>query len=374
MSNKICISGLFLYPSKVGGAENYFYNLLKGLNSKENIKLILNKNIRNYDEIINEYSRVEVDVKLNRGLFDYLLGFFEDIDKREVIFSPNYITPLVPFKSFKITTIHDVQYLHFPEFFSWKKRLWLYISHLITLKTANKIVCISNSVKSDIINFFGNKYESKLEVIYNPIDFTRFEKIDKEPFIKTKYILSVAAQYPHKNLLTLIKAFNSLSDKIDYKLVLAGQLGKNLIGGYEEYYKKLNKEIEKNRENIILTGFVSDKVLGNLYKNCSLFVFPSLFEGFGMPPVEAMGFGKPTITTKCASLKEVTMGKAIYVNEPEKHNELAEKILKVLEELNYYNREFDKYKTEIISKYNPKKIANQYENLFNKVSNAKTSN
>ena len=69
--------------------------------------------------------------------------------------------------------------------------------------------------------------------------------------------------------------------------------------------------------------YVSDEYLGYLYKQCTLFVYPSLFEGFGMPPVEAMGFGKPTITTKCGSLKEVTLNKAIYINNPTDPNELA---------------------------------------------------
>jgi glycosyltransferase involved in cell wall biosynthesis len=370
---KIFISGLFLYPSKVGGAENYFYNLLKGLYKlknfdKKNIKILINKNIKNYDPILNQYEKIYVNIKTNRGIYDYLLGvFFKNMSQEDLIFSPNYITSIYPFKAHKVTTIHDVQYLYYPEFFSWKKRQWLYLSHKWTLEHANKIVCISNSVKKDILNFFGEKYENKLQVIYNPIDFTRFSNKLNERIVKDKYILSVAAQYPHKNLLTLIKAFNLLNKELGYKLVLTGQIGKNLIGNYEDYYKTLNKEIEKNKNNIIVTGYVNDEILGNLYKNCDLFVFPSLFEGFGMPPVEAMGLGKPTITTNQASLKEVTIGKAIYIHDPYDYQELANLIERVILNIEEYNNKFNQIKYEIRKKYDLLNIAEQYYLTFNKV-------
>ena len=370
---RILLTNLFLYPSKVGGTEHYLYNLLKGIkknNFSEYITLVINKRlINNYELIISHYKSIPLDIRFNRGIYDYFLRFFiNDSKKFDLVFSPNYITSLFFSKKVKkVTTIHDIQYLHYPEFFSKTKRVWLYISHLITLNIADKVVCISESVKTDLISAFGAKYREKLSVIYNPIDFNRFQNTNKDIKVKVSgnFILSVAAQYPHKNLLTLVKAFNKLETK--HKLVLVGQLGKNLIGDYTEYFYDLEKEIERNRDNIILTGYVSNEDLGHLYKTCSLFVFPSIFEGFGMPPVEAMGYGIPTITTKCGSLEEVTLGKAIYVSDPEDSNELKTLIEDVIENLALYKDKFLKVKKDIISIYNPKIISQQYLDLFKKI-------
>jgi len=372
---KILQSNIFLFPKKVGGAENYIYNLLDGFKKigfDKQIDLVVNENVvHECDEIVQAYAHIKVDVKHNRGVYDYFLKYFvKNIGQYNIVFSPNYITPFLFTKKIKrVTTIYDVQYLHYPEFFSKKKRLWQYLSHLITLYRSDKVICISENVKDDLIHYFGKRFRKKIEVIYIPIDFSRFEQSEKcnEVSINSKYILSVAAQYPHKNLLTLVKAFNKLNNEAGYKLVLAGQLGENLIGKYKKYHLELTQEIEKNKDNIIVTGYVSNECLGYLYKNCDLFVFPSLFEGFGMPPVEAMGFGKPVITTKCASLKEVTMGDALYVENPEDDNELKVLMEQTLNDIDKYNQVFDKTKDKIKAKYNPEGIAKEYKQMFLKV-------
>lgn len=376
MKNKIYISTLFLFPGKVGGAENYLYNLLKGfvqLNKQKDCILIVNKSIRIHD-IFSAFKQIVVDLKVNRGLYDYLLAYLIPVNKNDLIFSPNYVTSLLVFKKIKrITTIHDVQYLHFPQFFSWKKRLWLLLSHYLTLQFSDRVICISQNVKHDIIKFFGEKYRNKLEVIYNPIDFQRFSDCDSTSTdkINNKFILSVAAHYPHKNLITLVKAFNIFCEKNkEYSLILTGQIAKNLVGGNLDYFHELEEEIFKNKQ-IILTGYVDDSYLGYLYKNCDLFVFPSIFEGFGMPPIEAMGFGKPVITTTMASLKEVTMGEAIYVDDAFDATELSQKIDTVIENLDHYTKYAQLKSTKIVNRYKPESIANQYFTLFEDVMNEK---
>jgi glycosyltransferase involved in cell wall biosynthesis len=365
---KILISCLFLYPGKVGGAENYLINLLKGFakNKDKNfeIDLLVNSSISlNYEDIFNRFPKLSINIRLNRGFYDFLMPFFVAKKNYDIVFSPNYITPLGFRKTRKVTTIHDVQYLHFPEFFSLKKRLWLYANHWLTLRVSNKVICISNSVKSDIINFFGKKYESKLEVIHNPIDFSRFEDNDQceSVFSDKPFILSVAASYPHKNLITLIRAFKKFKHKNSINLVLTGQIGANLIGGYQAYQDELIKEINSDQD-IILTGYVSNNCLGKLYQNCDFFVFPSLFEGFGMPPVEAMGFNKLVITSKGSSLEEVTLGKAVYLNNPKDIPELEETMEDTYRKLNDSNG--DELKTIIIKKYHPLSISQEYLRLF----------
>ena len=365
----IIISGLFLYPGKVGGSENYLYNLLNGFSKYENIEIVINNKINYKNNAIKKFKNKLINVKINRGFYDLFLSLFlRNTKNYDLIFSPNYVTSLFNKKIKKVTTIHDLRYLHYPSLFTIRKRIWLNISNFVTLAYADKIICISNNVKNDLINFFGAKYSSKIEVVYNPIDFKRFNYLNKNINIKIppKYIFSVTSNYQHKNLLTLLRSFNKFDNKNGYKLVIAGiMIGKS----YREtnYFKKVNNEIKRNNKNILIMDYVSDEYLGYLYKQCTLFVYSSLFEGFGMPPVEAMGFGKPTITTKCGSLKEVTLNKAIYINNPTDPNELALLMETTLENLNEYIEKFNKIKNEIREKYDPQFIAKQYLKIFNKI-------
>lgn len=367
---KVIFTNLFLIPGKVGGAEHYVKNLLKGF-SKLPLDILLVRN--QYDSEPVKFNSLKIKMHFNRGFYDYFLNFFIKKNKANLLFSPNYITALFWMNVKKVTTIHDLQYLHYPMYFSIKKRLWLYLSHLITLYFSDKVICISNYVKRDIVEKFGNKFESKLEVISNPIDFSRFESCDANLTtkfgIKGKYILSVAAQYPHKNLLSLVKAFKSDAiQRTDYKLVLAGQFASELVSGDSEYHKKLYELID-NDEKIIVTGYVNNDVLGSLYSNCDIFVFPSIFEGFGMPVVEAMGFGKPVITSRNCSLFEVTDGKAIYVDDIEDEVELMRVIMNTVDNIASYTDIAYKNKSVIKNKYEPSLIAESYFKLFKSVLN-----
>jgi glycosyltransferase involved in cell wall biosynthesis len=175
----------------------------------------------------------------------------------------------------------------------------------------------------------------------------------------------VANLYPHKNTLTLIKAFQLFSKQYpDVKLVLTGQLPDNLKGElYLDYQVKLKEYIETN-PNIIITGYVDDNYLSYLYRNSLFFVFPSLFEGFGMPPVEAMGMGIPTITTRVSSLEEVTQNKAIYVDDPTNQIELMEKMIYTYDNLDKLKAQFKEQSKSIIDFYRPGAIAQKYHNLM----------
>jgi glycosyltransferase involved in cell wall biosynthesis len=145
-------------------------------------------------------------------------------------------------------------------------------------------------------------------------------------------VLGVSSQYKHKNLATLIRAFKRVHVEIpEVELVLAGQLGSQLVGVRQaEDVPGLISEL--GLDGVVrATGFIAPHELGALYRGAALFVFPSIFEGFGLPPVEALGFGLPVITTRCASLVEVTRGLADYVDDPKNVDELATLITSRLE-------------------------------------------
>ena len=132
----------------------------------------------------------------------------------------NYFTP--PARAAKhlrlVTVIHDLQYLHFPQNFTLQKRLWLRCAHELTLRRADRVVVISDFVRQDLLSHYGARWENKVQVIPNPISFERFDgetpHETARPWDKDvergRYILSVAAHYPHKNLATLIRAFAQL--------------------------------------------------------------------------------------------------------------------------------------------------------------------
>ena len=372
---RVLINGLFLVPGKVGGAETYLVNILKGLVARgytENVSLLLDKAFAaEFHPIISQFDIIFINIKLQRRLSDYLTYWLtERFQEFDVIFQPNYISPFFCWKGKKkvnyYTTIHDLQYLSYPALFSQQKRLWLYYSHLHTLQFADKVLCISEFVKQDIIKHFGKKYAPKLQVIYNSIDFDSLEEIKYKNVPDEPYLLSVSALWPHKNTLTLIKAFNSFkaSTGNPIKLMLVGQSTNQLrSGNFAAYHKMIQNELSKSKD-IQFTGYVSEEKLVALYNQCSLFIFPSLFEGFGMPAIEASGLGKPVITTKCGAIEEVTLGKGIYVNDPLNHEEWAEKIAYGLNNIEALRRACQENAFLFKEKYGVQKVAGEYIKLF----------
>jgi glycosyltransferase involved in cell wall biosynthesis len=367
---KVVASGLFIYPGKVGGAEQYFYNLLKGfkdLSQHQNFTILLNKKYENqYDDIVKEDDIQWIEMNYNRVVYDYnLLSYVKNPKQFQTMFNPNYVTPFHFSKHPQnVTTIHDLQYLHYPQFFSGSKRLFQYFSHWYTLNFSKSVICISDFVKNDIIAKFGKKYAEKLKKIYVPVDFTRLEVEKSKPYA-FQYILSVSAMFPHKNTITLIKAFQIFQKRTqsNVKLVLVGQ-NSNLKGGnFDLYHQQLN-EIVKQTENIVFTGYVSDSLLGQLYQHCDFFVLPSLFEGFGIPVVEAMGLGKPVITTRCGSLEEVTLGKATYLDNPKDEQTLADLLVEFYQNLASKQAKAVSLSSNVREIYASGKISSQYMEVF----------
>jgi len=221
----------------------------------------------------------------------------------------------------KITVIHDISWKHFPKYFSKSFYFWYGFIIPRVAKTSKIIFTVSNFSREDISKELQIDL-SKIETVYNAIseNFT-FLNLEKE-----KIILSVASLHYYKNLEGLIKAFIFLKNKnnfFDYKLVLVGGYNKNV-------FSKTNLfELSKNRDDIVFTGYLSDEKLVEYYNKASLFVFPSFFEGFGIPPLEAMACGCPCVVSNAASLPEVCGDSAYYVN-PYDVEDIAKGIEKVL--------------------------------------------
>jgi glycosyltransferase involved in cell wall biosynthesis len=369
--SRVLISGLFIHPGKVGGAEKYFYNILKGfeqLGLSDYFTLLLNKNypISSYDPIIERYAINWVAVNYNRAIYDYGLELKKYTKGYKKVFNPNYITPLYSFNKIShITTIHDLQYLHYPEFFSKTKRLFQYLSHRHTLARSKAVVAISEFVREDILDKFGLQYASKVFKIPVPISLEHLQNKVSTPMYPFSYILSVSAWFPHKNLINLVRAFRAFQELYsnDLKLILVGQ-NQDLRGGnYQKYHQELSEEIART-PNIVFTGYIDDASLGNIYQHCLFFVFPSLFEGFGMPVIEAMALGKPTLTTRCGSLAEVSLNQAIYIDNPLDTKEWTQKIKYMFDNQEFLLQQFASIAPQIQKLYLPASIASDYAKLL----------
>jgi len=250
---------------------------------------------------------------------DKLLG---DVD---VYFNPHFFTAPVSSKCKKVIVFHDLSFEHHPEFFSRRKRLWqkALMNTKRDAQNANKIIASSISTKNDLINLY--KIDSnKIKVIYLGVgkqfkvqdNNLKLEIIRKKYKLPKNFILYFGTIEPRKNLVGLIKSFELLREKIDCNLVIAGSRG----WLYNDILKTAKNS--KYSKNIIFTGFVEEADKACLYNLADLFVYPSFFEGFGFPPLEAMACGVPTIVSYTSSLPEVVGDSALMID-PYNVDELA---------------------------------------------------
>ena len=221
----------------------------------------------------------------------------------DMFFSPaHYLPRFCPVP--QVVTIHDLAYLYFPEDFK-KKDLWQLINWTkFSINKSKQIISVSKTTKKDIIKNY-NISESKVSVIYNG-----FEKITKEKTVKVKqikYVLFVGTIQPRKNLEILIDAFERFQQtNPEFKLVIVGKKGW-LYKSIFEKVKLINLE-----DKIIFTGHISDDELIWYYKNAFCLTLPSLYEGFGIPVLEAMSYNCPTIISMSSSLPEIGGDASLY--------------------------------------------------------------
>jgi glycosyltransferase involved in cell wall biosynthesis len=229
------------------------------------------------------------------------------------------IPPFVPGK--KIVTIHDMAFRQFPETVRAKTKFMLRLNLRKTIKRADLIVTVSEFSRQEILNFYNYPAE-KIKVIHNGVDpliyheRVRDEQKDAMQKLRTKYgiggkyILYLGTIEPRKNLERLIKAYALVKSRhADFPLlVLAG--GKGWL--YDGIFRTAKESRLENQ--VIFTGYVSDEEKPPLLAGAEMFCFPSLYEGFGMPVLEAMACGTPVLVSNNSSLPEVAGDAAVLVN------------------------------------------------------------
>lgn len=218
----------------------------------------------------------------------------------DVFWAPHYNIPLFYFGKL-VVTVHDVFHLAMPQFVKGiHKRAYARFMFEMVKRKADKIIAVSKFTASELKKYV-HVPEERIIVIYNGIDEEWFN-IERGLDVHDKpYILYVGNVKPHKNLVTLVKAFMQIKDKVDYDLIIVGKKEGFITGDIE-----IAKMAAEEPKRIIFTGFVEDEKLKQYYKQAAVFVFPSLYEGFGLPPLEALAAGCPrVICSNAASIPEV---------------------------------------------------------------------
>ena len=237
----------------------------------------------------------------------YSMFFGKDADVTHFF---NYIVP-PKVNTATVVTVHDMVYRSYPETMNKRTLALLNKSLEKSMERATLIVTDSEFSKFEIIKYFP-KFKDKIRVVYCGVDFSRFKKIEDKNVIQkvsekyeinSKYFLYLGTLEPRKNLVRLIDAYAELKRRYAGedipKMVLAG--GKGWL------YDKIFEETEKQglKDNVIFTGYVDDEDICPLISGAEAFVFPSVYEGFGLPPLEAMTCGVPVVVSDAASLPEV---------------------------------------------------------------------
>ncbi len=255
---------------------------------------------------------------------------------------PHFLNPLLGAKKL-VLTVHDLIPLHFPQYFSWRERFYFYQVLKRGIKKARRIITVSQYTRKDILDNFKVE-EEKIRVIPNAVgkifrpleSGERVERFKKKYAITKPYILYVGNQKPHKNLGNLLQAFELLREKLKnrYALVIASPSSRvNKSAAGENLSALPGRQSGGGRDKLdsclIHLGNISDEELPLLYNGAELFAFPSLYEGFGLPPLEAMACGTPVLSSNATSLPEVIGEAGVMVN-PRDSKGMSEKIWKIL--------------------------------------------
>lgn len=348
------------------------------------LKNILPEIIISFDEVIvlgNKREILQFDwsnqveiIQFNAKIYSIKEQFFYPfiIPKCDVFWCPHFNFPILPFfAAKKIVTIHDVNHLTGVSSFSVIKKRYASLLFNNAVKKTNLIFTVSEFSKKELIKYTAVDPE-KIKVVYCGVNRSLFssEKNNKNLKLPENYILYVGNIKPHKNLITLLKAYNNFSNefKSKFKLLIVGEkegfiTKDNLIDNY------INKNsLEKM---VLFSGHVSDSDLPTYYQNASLFVFPSLYEGFGLPILEALAAKTIIISSNAASLPEIG-GEAVIYFDPTNEVELYQKIKECLENRLISEKEMQK-RTIQLDKFTWEKSIKNHLDAFNKILNLPTN-
>ncbi|TSA44706.1 glycosyltransferase family 1 protein [bacterium] len=325
------------------GDEVYFFNLVKNLaaTDKENeYRLYTDRDPEEDSDLAREIKKLELGPNFKIIFLNSPNRFWwnlwtlpEYLKKNPVdIFHTQYIAPFwLPKKIKLVLTIHDISFNFFPEYI--KKTDLFFLRMLIprSIRRADKIITVSASEQKQIIDFYKIPPE-KIDFTYNGVDFEKFsqnysdkqkEALRKKYNLPEKFLLYLGTLQPRKNIPVIIEAIKSLN----IKLVLAGNRDAR------NFDQKIDEAIKKNglQDKIIFPGWIDEKDKPILLQMAECFVFPSLYEGFGIPIIEAMAASLPVVCSDIPVLREIGKNAALFCD-PKNSQQFAENISKILDD------------------------------------------
>jgi glycosyltransferase involved in cell wall biosynthesis len=305
---RIGVNALYLIPGGVGGTEIYLRELLSALAALDQTnEYFVFTNLETGADLVPQQAnfhsrpqRIHARFRPGRIIWEQIVlpleasRFYLD-----VMFNPGFTAPLgVLCRS--ITTFHDLQHKRHPEYFRWFDLPFWRLLLWASAHRSNKLIAVSEATRADLLHYYSIP-EGRVSVIHHGVD-SRFFELDRsrtEP-----YILCVSTLHPHKNLERLIRAF-ARKKRVE-RLVLAGMRGFQ-VQAIETLILSLDLQ-----DRVKITGWLAREELLHLYEGAQAFVYPSTFEGFGMPVLEALAAGIPVACSSIPPIKEVAGDAALF--------------------------------------------------------------
>lgn len=340
------------------GIERFALSITKELIKHEDIKFILLFKNKIHDSFKETMTNVEKKIikGQNKLIFNQILLPLELAKiKADIYLFLAFPAPFFFFSKNAVSTIHDMGCWDCPKTNKWWMNIYFRILYRKAARCNKKIITVSEFSKNRIQNILHVKNEN-VHVIYNGISdvFLNFKydgrqqaDVKKKYNLPDNYILCLSTIEPRKNIRLLVDSYGAIlqeKQRVQYDLVLAGRNGWKNQDLYEQSQKFINR--------IHFTGFIDDQDLPYVYCGARCFVFPSIYEGFGIPPIEALVCGVNVLTSDVASMPEILQSKATYFINNDKED-LKKKLLEILEKTKPDNN----YILELKYKYNWRKQA-----------------
>lgn len=322
--------------------------------SNEYVLIFRNEVFPVFEQYIDQ-KRVKVEILRGRNKMLFLqlvlaINLYRIKADKYIFFA--FTSPIIFRKKGIINTIHDMGAWDAAEAMTCLQKLYWRTTYRISAKNSERIITVSEFSKgriSDILHYSPQKIDVVYSAVYKGVtkDYGySFDDVREKYQLPKQYIMTLSTLEPRKNMELLLKAFTNIQDKVDYDLVLVGRKGWKIDEVLERYNSKTR---------IHITGYVEDEHISVIYKNAKCFVFPSLYEGFGLPPVEALALGTPVIASDAASIPEILMDSATYFHN-NSDSELSDLLIDINSKLSTFPRKLNLYQKE---NYSFKKSANK---------------
>lgn len=365
MQRRLVIDALAFEQGKSYGYQEYLFNLLEYIYIYrtnilyESIIIICLESQKDY--FVRYEARIKIKSYSSHSIYKRLfiqtyMPFDLKLTKKDLVLYTSNYSSLIK-RASSILVIHDLLFKRkklFPyTLMRWQRQFYLPIS----INKADKIIAISKFTANDINEYYkGNS--NKVEVIYNYFNFKKYPTLDK--ISKENYFISVCSSAYHKNTITILKAFDKYClNGGSYNLILVGALKKGTDSYL--YYEQMSEAV---KSRLMIYDKIDNHLLAELYEKSKAYISASLFEGLGMPIIEAMYFNLPVILSDYPVFHEVSMEKGFYFN-PLSEKELVKRMLYIQNNLTC----FCDYKGIIIDRYSERNTSQKYIDLINEMYN-----